>query len=173
VWVAQTEFAQTTARKDLPPRFRSTPWNKVHHMSVEELKSALRETLERRGTLGAVRANLQSEIFTALDSQVCIHEGGGAYAFLRSALTLLAPVARTMRAPRCHTRTCCSTSWSASTSRFAPVPTASTSTAHTEPARPVAAWQFNKLQHSLSVFMSGADAHPHRTVIPRHRPSTP
>ena len=50
-------------------------------MSVEELKSALRETLERRGTLGAVRANLQSEIFTALDSQVCLHERSGTYAF--------------------------------------------------------------------------------------------
>ena len=69
-------------------------------MSVEELKSALRETLERRGTLGAVRANLQSEIFTALDSQVCLHERSSTCAFPASLLTLLAPVARTMRAPR-------------------------------------------------------------------------
>ena len=38
-------------------------------MSVDELKTVLRETLERRGVLGTLRANLQSEIFSALDSQ--------------------------------------------------------------------------------------------------------
>ena len=38
-------------------------------MSVDELKSALRETLDRRGILGTMRANLQAEIFTAIDSQ--------------------------------------------------------------------------------------------------------
>lgn len=39
-------------------------------MSVDELKTALRETLDRRGILGPMRAHLQSEIFSAIDSQV-------------------------------------------------------------------------------------------------------
>ena len=39
-------------------------------MSVDELKTALRETLDRRGILGTMRAHLQSEIFSAIDSQV-------------------------------------------------------------------------------------------------------
>uniref|UniRef100_A0A7S0HX00 LisH domain-containing protein n=1 Tax=Phaeocystis antarctica TaxID=33657 RepID=A0A7S0HX00_9EUKA len=38
-------------------------------MSVDELKTALRETLDRRGILGTMRAHLQSEIFSAIDSQ--------------------------------------------------------------------------------------------------------
>ena len=43
-------------------------------MSVDELKTALRETLDRRGILGTMRANLQSEIFSAIDSQVPGHQ---------------------------------------------------------------------------------------------------
>eukprot|EP00908_Phaeocystis_cordata_P001917 Transcript_12047.p1 GENE.Transcript_12047~~Transcript_12047.p1 ORF type:complete len:124 (+),score=6.29 Transcript_12047:38-373(+) len=38
-------------------------------MSVDDLKVALRDTLERRGILGAMRANLHAEIFAALESQ--------------------------------------------------------------------------------------------------------
>ncbi|XP_026862568.2 lisH domain-containing protein FOPNL [Electrophorus electricus] len=37
--------------------------------TVAELKCALKEALERRGALGALRARLRAEVFTALDDQ--------------------------------------------------------------------------------------------------------
>ena len=35
--------------------------------TLEELKDALKETLERRGVLGEIKAKVRAEIFAALD----------------------------------------------------------------------------------------------------------
>jgi len=71
-------------------------------MSVDELKTALRETLDRRGILGTMRAHLQSEIFSAIDSQV---QGPAALPARWSHDSTCHGPGRTTHAPCCLTRT--------------------------------------------------------------------
>ena len=71
-------------------------------MSVDELKTALRETLDRRGILGTMRAHLQSEIFSAIDSQV---QGPAALPARWSYDSTCHGPGRTTHAPCCLTRT--------------------------------------------------------------------
>ena len=72
------------------------------HMSEDELKTALRETLDRRGILGTMRAHLQSEIFSAIDSQV---QGPAALPARWSHDSTCHGPGRTTHAPCCLTRT--------------------------------------------------------------------
>ena len=44
-------------------------------MSYDELKGALRETLDRKGVLGALRAQMRAEVFHAVDEQSDVRPG--------------------------------------------------------------------------------------------------
>ena len=44
-------------------------------MSYDELKSALRETLDRKGVLGGLRAQMRAEVFHAVDEQSDVRPG--------------------------------------------------------------------------------------------------
>ena len=102
---APREFASCSVSRALHPFPRArAPLSPLRtaHMSVDELKTALRETLDRRGILGTMRAHLQSEIFSAIDSQV---QGPAALPARWSHDSTCHGPGRTTHAPCCLTRT--------------------------------------------------------------------